>query len=103
MPRSDSWVLAATVSCEAPSRKDWFRPAMPVAYEPPPTVKSPAAEPEKSFTRVVMTLTTAPWRDPPNSAGNAPVNTSSESISFGSMISEKFELVLCASGTPSIS
>ena len=56
-----------------------------------------------SMSRLVTMLTTAPARWPPNSAGNAPVKISSESMLRGSITSEKLELVVSGTGAPSTS
>ena len=77
--------------------------APPATYEPPPRVSEPCSPAARSVARLEMMLTTAPWRAPPYSAGNAPVKTSSESIVRGSITSLKFEVVAKGNETPSTS
>ena len=99
-PRFVRRELSASVTCARPTPRCCTRRASDEPCSPAPSVSAP---PAACSVPPLMTLTIAPCREPPNSAGNAPVKISIACALRGSMSCAKFELVDCGSGAPSSS
>src|SRR5471030_2629830 len=92
-PRFVREMLAENATAVLPNDRRSLTRASELPYRPPPNVSTPYGFLSAAGGSDTI-FTTAPWREPPNSAGNAPVKTSTELMLRGSISSEKLELVL---------
>jgi len=99
-PRFVRRELSASESCARPALMCCTNRASDEPCSPAPNVSAP---PAPASVPPLITFTMAPCREPPNSAGNAPVKISTACALRGSISCAKFELVDCGSGAPSSS